>query len=203
MLISKSMQSIIRVILSERVKSVRELAKESGNSLGITSKIVNQLIASGYLEKRNLKLKNKEKLLEFYSSSFSLKELESIYFIASERPAYIIKKIANIADKNKLIYAFTLFSATEIIRPYVSPNETHLYILKRQMKEWESVLPKNNILPAQKGNIILFAVDEHYFYNYKRINGINIISLPQLYADLKSYRGRGEEAAKMLGDLNV
>ena len=42
-----------------------------------------------------------------------------------------------------------------------------------------------------------------YFYNYKRINGINIISLPQLYADLKSYRGRGEEAAKMLGDLNV
>ena len=64
------MQSIIRVLLNEKAKSVRELAKESGDSLGITSKIVNQLITSDYLEKRNLKLKNKEKLLEFYSSSF-------------------------------------------------------------------------------------------------------------------------------------
>lgn len=197
------MQNIIRVILNGKVKSVRELAKESNNSLGITSKIANQLIASGYMEKRNLKLKNKEKLLQFYSLSFSLRELESIHFIASERAAYIIKKITNIANKNDLEYAFTLFSATEIVRPYVAPNETHLYIPKEQKKNWQSILPKNNILPAQRGNVILFAVGKEYFYNCKTIHGIRIISLPQLYADLTAYGGRGEEAAKMLGDLNV
>lgn len=203
MLIPKSMQNIIRIILNERVKSVRELSKESSCSLGITSKIVNQLIATGYIEKKNLRLKNKERLMDFYYSSSSLNELENIHFIASERAVYIIKKITNIADKNKLMYAFTLFSATEIVRPYVSPNETHLYILKEQKKDWELILPKNNILPAQKGNVILFAVDKNYFYNYRNIHGMNVVSLPQLYCDLKSYGGRGEEAAKMLGDLNV
>lgn len=197
------MQNIIRVILNKEVNSVRELARESNNSLGITSKIVNQLIASNYLEKRNLKLKNKKKLLKFYSLSYSLKELKNLHFIASERPQYLIKKIADIAKKNNLEHAFTLFAGTEIVRPYVAPNETHLYTLKDQQKKWEFILPRNNIFPAQKGNIILFIVEKEYFYNCKTINGIKVISLSQLYADLIAYGGRGLEAAKMLGDLNV
>ncbi len=203
MLISKSMQNIIRVILNKKIRSVRELSRESNNSLGITSKIVNQLAASDYLEKRDFKIKNKERLLEFYSLSYSLNELKNLQFVAPERPQYIIKKIANIANKNKLEYALTLFSATEIVKPYVAPAETHLYVLKEQQKNWELILPKSNILPAQKGNVILFIVEKEYFYNCKNINGINVISLPQLYADLTAYKGRGAEAAKMLGDLSV
>ncbi|MBC8501280.1 MAG: hypothetical protein H8D38_05970 [DPANN group archaeon] len=197
MLISESMQNIIRVLLNKKVKSVRELSKEANTSLGITSKIVNQLKISDYISKR-FEIKNKKRLLDFFAYSFSINELERIEFVAAERPQYIIKKIANIAIKNDLEYAFTLFSATEIIKPYVAPSETHFYILEEEKDEWERILPKNNILPSQRGNVLLLIVDRNYFYNMRVVDGIKVVSLSQLYADLMSYKGRGEDAAREL-----
>jgi len=197
MLISESMQNIIRVLVNKKIRAVRELSKEAKTSLGITSKIVNQLKNTGYLA-RNFEIRNKKRLMDFFAYSFSLNELKRIEFTAAERPQYLIKKIANIANKNNLEYAFTLFSATEIIKPYVAPNETHLYILKQEKDRWEKILPKNNIIPSQKGNIILFVVDKNYFCNTQVIASIKVTSLPQLYVDLMSYKGRGEDAAKEL-----
>ena len=197
MLISKSMQSILRVLLNEKVTSLRELSKLSSTSLGITSKIINQLKNSKYINK-NLSISNKQKLIIFWSYSFSLSELKNINFIAAERPQYIIKKITNLANKNKLKYAFTLYSATEIFDPYVSPNKTHLYILESEKNKWEKLLSKNGFSPAEEGNVILFLVDKSYFYQTKSINNTNIISTPQLSADLYSLGGRGSEAAKRL-----
>lgn len=197
MLISASMQSIIRVLLNKRVKSIRELSKEAKTSLGITSKIFNQLKNSDYISKK-FEIKNKKRLLDFFAYSFSVNELKRIEFVAAERPQYVMKKIVNIANKNNLEYAFTLFSATEVIKPYVVPNETHFYILKDEKEKWGRALPKNNILPSQKGNILLFVVNKNYFYNSQIINGMKVVSLSQLYADLISYKGRGGEAAKEL-----
>ena len=196
MLISESMQKIIRVLLNKKELSLRKLSKESNVSLGLTVKITNQLKLTGYISKRaKISVRNYYKLLNAWAYSVSIKEIPTIEFNAAERPQYLIKKIANLANKNKLKYAFTLFSATEICCPYVSPNETHLYI--REKEKW-TILEKNNIFPAQKGNIKLMVVDDSFFYNIQTINSVNIISYPQLYVDLFSYGGRGEEAAQEL-----
>ena len=143
-------------------------------------------------------MKKWEKLLKAWSYSVSIFELEKIQFVASERPQYLIKKIANIGSRNSLEYAFTLFSATEIVSPYVSPAETHLYILKEERDKWEKILPKNNIFPGEKGNVICFLADESFFYKRKKIKDKKVISLPQLYTDLFSYGGRGAEAAEKI-----
>lgn len=207
MLISKATQDIIRVLLNENKKlKLRELAGKAKVSLGMTVRIVNALEASGHLEKRGgIRVISCEKLLKSWSYTVSIKENKKIEFLAAERPQYLIKKISDLLRKED--YAFTLFSATEIIAPYVAPNKVHLYILENEEKKISNIFIKEGIMPAEEGNIVCFSVDENHFYGNKEIRGIKIISLPQLYVDLISYGGRGEEAAeqilKLLGEKNV
>ena len=211
MLISENLDRSIRVLLNKRSLTVRELAKEARISLGMASKIANMLENTGYVRLRRgrgVQVANWIRMLKAWSYTSSIKELKTLQFMAAERPQYIIKKIAEICQRNNLRYAFTLLSATEVIAPYVSPNETHLYILESQKKEWEIVLKKENIFPAEKGNVVCFMADENRFYGAIAANGINIISIPQLYADLSSSGGRMEEAAEellkmMKSDKNV
>ena len=193
------MQNVIRVLLNKNDIKLRALAKESNTPLGVTVKNTKALEKIRYIEKKvNIKVINPTRLLKAWSYTTSIRELEKIEFTAAERPQFIIKKISSILSKNNIKHAFTLFSATEILSPYVTPSETHLYILEKDKERINKLFKKESILPAQKGNIICFIADENYFYNMQNINNYDIISTPQLYVDLFSYGGRGEDAAQNL-----
>jgi len=199
MIINKTTQDIIRVLLNEKDKklNLRELAGKAKVSLGMTVKIVGALEASGHLEKkRGVKVISWEKLLRAWSYTVSIKENKKIEFLAAERPQYLIKKISDLLRRET--YAFTLFSATEIIAPYVAPDKTHLYILKDGEKEISEIFLKRGIMHAEQGNIICYLVDQNHFYGWKEVRGVKIISLPQLYVDLVSYDGRSQESAEMV-----
>ncbi len=200
MLINESMQKIIRVLLNTKGLGVRKIAKEAGVSLGISVKILNQLERTGYLARGGgrLEVKNFKRLLNAWAYAISVKELKKIEFMGAENPQYLIKKMALIAKKHNLEYAFTLFAGTELVCPVVAPNEVHLYILENEKEKWERVLRKENIFPAERGNIICFLVDKNYFYGKTESRNVAVVSLPQLYVDLFSIGGRGEEAAKEL-----
>ena len=199
MLISKSMEQVIRVLLNKKNVKLRELAKESNVPLSLTVKNTNALEKSKYIEKKvNIHVINQSKLLKAWAYTISIREIDKIEFSAAERPQFIIKKIANILSKNNVKYAFTLFSALEILSPYVTPAETHLYILEKDQEKIKKLFEKESILPAQKGNVICFLADENYFYNMQNIHDFNVVSTPQLYVDLFSYGGRGEDAAQHL-----
>lgn len=200
MLISNSMQRIIRVLLNAENLTVRKVAKEAGVSLGISVKNLNQLEKTGYLARKRgkLEVKNFKKLLNAWAYAISVRELEKTEFIGAEKPQYLIRKLALIAKKYKLEYAFTLFSGTELVCPYVTPNEVHLYMLENEKEKWEGALKKENIFPAEKGNIICFLADKSYLYGKTENRDISVVSFPQLYVDLFSMGGRGEEAANEL-----
>ncbi len=199
MIINKSTQDIIRVLLNEKDKKLRlrELAAKAKVSLGMTVKIVLALQSCRHLNKhQGIKIVNWEKLLKAWSLSVSIYENEKREFLAPERPQYLIKKIGQLLKSET--YVFTLFSATEIVAPYVVPDKVHLYILRNEEKKISEILVKNGIIPAEEGNIICYLVDEKHFYGSQEVRGIKIISLPQLYVDLVSYGGRGEEAAEQV-----
>lgn len=202
MIINKTTQNIIRVLLNEKGKKfkLRELAGKAKVSLGMAVKIVNALESCGHLvKKRGIKITSWEKLLKSWAYTVSVKENKKIEFLAAERPQYLIKKISGILKKED--YAFTLFSATELVAPYVAPDKVHLYILKDRVKEISEILTKEGIMPAEKGNIICYLADKNSLYGAKEIRGVKVISLPQLYIDLVSYRGRGEEASEFILNL--
>jgi len=202
MIINKTLQDIIRVLLNEKGKELRmrELAIKSKVSLGMTFKMVGALVSCGHLQKkRGIKVISWENLLKSWSYTVSINENKKIEFMAAERPQYLIKKIGNLLRDD--MYAFTLFSATEIISPYVAPNKVHLYLLEGKEKKVSDIFVKAGIMPAEGGNIICYLVDEKHFYGAKEIRGIKVISLPQLYVDLVTYGGRGEEVAEQVFNL--
>jgi len=196
-MINKKTQDIARVLLNEKDKKLklRELSAKAGVSLGMTVKIVNALESCGQLEKKKgIRAVKWKKLLFALAYACSIEENKKIEFLGAERAQYLIKKIGNLLRNEK--YAFTLFSATEIISPYVAPDKVHLYILDKDKEKISKLLVEEGIAPAEKGNIICYEVDENHFYGSKEVRGVNVISLPQLYIDLVSYGGRGEEAAE-------
>ncbi|MDI6738101.1 MAG: type IV toxin-antitoxin system AbiEi family antitoxin [Nanoarchaeota archaeon] len=166
----------------------------------MTKRLLIKLEKSSYISIRvNVRLINPLRLMKAWGYTYSLKEIETAEFMSAERPQYSILKIANWARAEGITCAFTLFSATEHIRPYVSPSNTHVYVLKEDLPKWQEFFRKENILPAEKeGNIVCLLVDKDYFYGVEDVRGISIISIPQLYADLIAYGGRGEDAAQEL-----
>ncbi|OYT56072.1 MAG: hypothetical protein B6U68_03905 [Candidatus Aenigmarchaeota archaeon ex4484_14] len=125
MLIPETMDSVIRVLLNSDRLTLKDIARETGTTKAACSKIIKRLHSTGYVSKRPIKALNKTRLLKAWAYSKSIKELKSVEFIAA------------IADANQLEYAFTLFTAAEIITPLVSAVETHAYILAADIKKWK------------------------------------------------------------------
>src|SRR3989338_460926 len=211
MLLSEKFNSIIRVLLVNAIDGNQNLAlpqlcKRAGVFPSMTKKLVLKLARSEYVTIgkgiRGVKVANPIKLMKAWSYCYSIRELERAEFVAAERPQYLMVKIANLARAKQLKYAFSIFSATEHISPYVAPSDTHLYILKKDLKEWQKFFYSQSILQTESGgNVICLLVDEEHFDGVWTAREMNVVSLPQLYADLFSYGGRGEEAADEILNL--
>ncbi len=208
MLISEKLNTIIRVLLANKFSNksdltVIELARMAKLTSGMAKRLLVRLEKSGYLMiKRGIKLIDPVRLMKAWGYTYSFREIEYLEFISAERPQFIALKIANWARKEKIPYAFTLFSATEHISPYVAPSTTHVYILKSDLQTWQKFFRTEKILPAEKeGNVVCLLVNDDYFKNIEEIRGVNIVSTAQLYADLMSFGGRGEEAAHELLEI--
>lgn len=204
MLIPEKLNSIIRILLVNSLQGesnlrLPTLAKKANITSAMAKRLILRLENSGYVKIRGtIKLINPRKLMRAWGYCYSIRELERSEFLAGElRPQYVMLKIANRARTENLPYAFTLFSATEHISPYVAPSDTYLYVLKKDIKEWHTLFRKEDILPIEReGNVICLLVDEDYFEGVWDARGMMVVSLPQLYADLFSYGGRGEDAAE-------
>ncbi|MBS3135795.1 Rrf2 family transcriptional regulator [Candidatus Woesearchaeota archaeon] len=208
MLIPEKLNALIRILLVNALEDgsslqLSTLAKKAGVTPAMAKRLVLRLERSEYVTiSKGVKVIDPIKLMTAWGYTYSIRELERQEFVAAERPQYIMLKIANEARQLKLKYAFTLFSATEHVSPYVAPSDTHLYILKKDLKRWETFFRDENMLPIGKnGSIICLLIDEEYFEGIMNVRDVNLVSLPQLYADLFSYGGRGVEASKEL--LNV
>lgn len=211
MLISEKLDAIIRILLVNHLEKLpkmrpKTLAACAGISTAMGTKLLLKLAKTKYISfnRGGISLVNPMKLIKAWSYSRSIYEQEKIEFLAAERPQYVMLKIANRAREIKLPYAFTLFSATEHISPYVAPSATHIYIRKKDIKSWVSLFNNQNILPAEgNGNVICYLVDENYFIGTKEIRDVSVINLAQLYVDLFSFGGRGEEAAEEIAKILI
>jgi len=205
MLISEKLNTVIRILLVNTFEGksgliLSELAKEAKITHAMAKRLALRLERSEYVKIRGrIKVLRPLKLMKAWGYTYSIRELDRLDFVIAERPQYAMSKIANWARANKRPYAFTLFSATEHVSPYVAPSNTYLYLPKNDIAIWEKFFREQKMLPAEKeGNVICLLVDDDYFKGILNVRGSNIVSLPQLYADLISFGGRGEESAQEL-----
>ena len=178
---------ILRVLLSEdNVLSKNELSKRAE----CTRQWV--ILFLRKLEKEKLvketKVIDKIKLLKYWLS---------IYKKPKKYREYLIQEPIRILKKTNLDYAITTYYAENVLQRYIFPSRLDFYIKEENLQKWHKILTEEGGLYG-KGNTRIIITDHHVMYNKRKINKMQIVSLPQLIIDLYKEGGPAEEATEIL-----
>lgn len=208
--ISKSVFSpkssrILRVLLSNLSKRwfVEEMSKEADVSLGLTSRVKQALLAEEWIKEENKKfyLVKPEDVLEQWVSVYSYAKNRSFSYYSDFSDEQLENAIKKECDERKWQYGLAFFSGARRVAPFVRSFKNFAYI-DGEIEELASVLQLQKVDTG--ANVTLFVpYDFGVFYGLQNINDINIVSDIQLYLDLKSYKGRGEEAARAIFEQRI
>ena len=109
---------------------------------------------------------------------------------------YMIKAPLKLLKKIKLDYALTTYQAENIVQHHLFPSRIDIYIKEEDFQTWHSLLMKEGLYG--KGNVRTIVTEEHIFYGKRKLNGLSVVSLPQIIIDLFAEGGPAAEAAQML-----
>jgi hypothetical protein len=205
-LFSQKSTRAIRVLLchSNKVWTVKDLSIESSISIGHASNIKKRLLEYEYIDEVkaqrgvSFKLKNPETLLKKWAEMYTYKMNRAKNYYSLDSVKDIEEKIARYCDLNNIQYAFTLTSGSALVSPALRYNVVFVYILN----SIETLAHSLNLKIVSTGSNVnlLEPYDAGVLYGAQEINGEKVVSDIQLYLDLQSYSGRGDEAAKSLFD---
>lgn len=179
-------ERILRVLLnSKEALSKNEISKRSGCTRQWVIKFVKEL--------------QKKKLIKG-TNVIERKRLFEYWLKVSKKPrkfrSYMVKEPLELLKKAKLDYALTTYQAENIVQHYLFPSRIDLYIKESDLDRWHNLMTKNGLYG--KGNVRIIIADEHVMYEKRIIDGLSIVSIPQLIIDLIKEGGPCQEAAEIL-----
>lgn len=198
-LYSPKASRILRVLLHDprRVWKVEGLAEEADVSLGLVSKVKALLGDREWItvQRDGLRLAEPEALLQEWSQTYTFRKNDVRDFYSLKSPPEIESQIAEALSEKSVNYALTGFSGATRLAPMVRYQRVMAYV-----EAQEDIASLLGLKPVTGGaNVsLLVPYDQGVFYGTHEIDGILVASPVQIYLDLMSYRGRGEEAAKEL-----
>jgi hypothetical protein len=204
---------VLRALLREPEKkwTLSELAKE-GVSLGLASDVLSRAETLGYVERlakgpeSYTHLIRKEDLLAGWIKAYSFEQNNHEYFLSSDKN--FIKNCAGYLRRKKKRFAFTGYSASRLISPYVKDDRHFIYLdadrgeFRAFLKEAESGLHLYKLVHG--GNICFTApfYRSSVFKKSRIIRGYPVVSNLQLYLDLMTFPPTGpEEAGHLVSDF--
>lgn len=194
---------ILRILLADSLRRwhVQDIASEAGVSLGQASAVKRVLLNEEWIkeEKKAFWLAKPKDLLIAWADDYDYRKNRSRWFYSRLSKAEIEESIGAECEKQGIRYALALFSAADRIAPFTSSPRTFAFA-ERNIDEIAEAL---DFKPVNTGaNVILFEpYDEGVFYGVQNVRGLKVVSDAQAYLDLKSYAGRGEEAAQALYEV--
>ena len=196
---------ILRVLLANPSKRwfVEDMSKEAGVSIGLTSRVKQALLVEEWIKEENKKfyLVNPDKVLEEWVNNYSYTKNQSFSFYSGLSEEELEVTIKKECDKRKYQYGLALFSGARKVAPFVRFLRFFAYI-GGDIEEITNAMQLRKV--GTGPNVTLLApYDEGVFYGLQNINGVNVVSDIQLYLDLKSYKGRGEEAAQAIFEQRI
>jgi hypothetical protein len=194
----------LRVLLCNPEKEwfVKDLANEAKLSLGQTSNIKKRLLEFEYIEEigsgKNLKFKvrDPESLLMKWADNYSYQKNRIRNFYSFDNVDVIENNLVKYFTENETPYAFTLTSGSSKVAPFLRYTRVFTYIMGNIDRYAEELHLKE--VTSGPNVSFLEPYDEGVFYDSHMMRGVKVVSDIQLYLDLQSYKGRGEEAAKFL-----
>jgi len=179
-------ERILRVLLSEN----KTLSKSSlSKKAHCTRQWV--ILFLRELEKKKLvkgtKVTNPKGLIKYWLT---------IYKMPWKYKEYMIKEPLQLLTKVELNYALTTYQAENIVQHHLFPSRIDIYIKEEDLQKWHSLLLTKGLYG--KGNFRIIMAEEHVCYGKRKLNGLFIVSLPQLIIDLFAEGGPAAEAGEML-----
>ena len=110
--------------------------------------------------------------------------------------SYMVRESLDVLKKSKLDYALTTYQAENIVQHYLFPSRIDIYIREEDLDRWHILMTKNGLYG--KGNVRVMVADPHVMYGKRMIDGLSIVSIPQLIVDLTLEGGPCQEAAEIL-----
>lgn len=149
-------------------------------------------------EPGGFRLTDPEALLMEWGEKYSIRNNRWSNFYMPATVDEIESGIAGSLKSSGQQYAFTLFSAAKRVAPFSRYQRVFLYLDGDETPLVEDL----GLKPVESGpNVtILEPYDSGVFYAKKEIDNRPMVGMIQLYLDLVSYKGRGEEAARFLLD---
>jgi hypothetical protein len=208
--ISKSVFSpkssrILRVLLSDPSKRwyVEDLSREARISIGLTSRVKQALLSEEWIKEENKSfyLVKPEEVLNQWVNNYSYGKNQSFSFYSGLSEDQLETAIKKECVKKKYRYGLALFSGARKVAPFVRFMRFFSYV----DGNIEDILKALQLKKVETGANVTFLqpYDDGVFYGLQEIKGINVVSDIQLYLDLKSYKGRGEEAAQAILEQRI
>lgn len=196
---------VLRVLLADPTRRwyVRDLAAEARISLAQTSKLKRALLDQDLLgeERRRFWLAKPEDLLRDWAQAYTyeVNDVQSLYSML--RIPEVEERLAAECEQRGVRYGLALLSGANRVAPFARYDRAFVFIDERA-EEIASALELKAV-PTGANVILLRPYDEGVFYGIQEVGGAKVVSDVQLYLDLKSYKGRGEEAADFLYERRI
>ena len=179
----KVKEQIIKVLLTNKSLTKYRIAKLANASFGWTHQFLKNLEKLKLI--KETKVTNVEGLIDYW---MKIKK-------KSKQREYMIQEPLEIIKSAKLDYAITTYYAENVLQKYIFPSRLDFYIKEQDLEKWHKILTSKGLYG--KGNVRILINNSGLFLSQK-IQGLNIVCLPQLIIDLKLEGGPAEEAAEML-----
>jgi hypothetical protein len=193
---------IVRVLLIHPQKgwTIKDLSEEADVSIGFTHAVVMSLLDQGHAyrdDSYRVRVIDQVKLLQRWAAYHNYMTVNTfLHYHTFEKN--IESLFSKMKETDDLEYALTVLAGAHVMAPYVRPTTVHFYIKeKNQAKTWVEML---DLRPVEKGGNVSMVLpyDAGVFYGVNKVDGVKVVSMVQLYADLFNYPARGEEASEMV-----
>ena len=191
---------VLRVLLTDprRPWKVQALAAEAKVSLGQVANVKKLLTDREWLrtEQDGFRLSEPGALLAEWSENYTYRRNQVHDYYSLRAIEDVEAELATICRREGITYALTGFSGAARFAPAVRYQRVMAYV----QGDKEAVTSRLQLKAVSSGaNVsLLTPYDEGVFYATRDCEGIRVVSPIQLYLDLHGFRGRGEEAAKVL-----
>lgn len=191
---------VLRVLLEDPTRRwyVRDLAAKARVSLAQTSNLKRLLTEQDFLglESRQFWLAQPERLLRDWADAYNPEANAAQLFYSVLALPQIEQRLGQECERRGVRYGLTLFSGAERVAPFARYNRAAAFIEGRIADVAAALV----LEPVDTGaNVALLTpYDDGIFYAARSVGGLQVVSDVQLYLDLKSSKGRGDEAAEFL-----
>lgn len=203
---SKRASFVLRALLEHprTAWGVRELAVETGLSVGHASDVSKELVRRGYAGESNggISLRDGVAALCDWIAAYTWSRNRVRSFVVPFAYSELASEVERAMKDAAPGFARTMLSGADLFAPHVQHEQMHLYVPPEQAERAAEVVAQQLYGEAVPRGGTLHVMSPYYgeaaFYGARNVLGTRVVSPIQLFIDLARYPLRGAEAARML-----